>query len=184
LKTLVLDNGSPFTLNIIKLIDKLNQKYDCKAYNEVADHLLYDKIILSGRQKNNKDINAVNSSIVKSCYNQNIPLLGICYGAEIISLTFGGSIHRIERIQGLEQIRVFEENVLIPNIGNIRVYESHSYSIARLPREFKSVANSKFSSHELFFHTRKKIYGTQFHPENSGKIGLGIFQNFLNITNE
>jgi GMP synthase (glutamine-hydrolysing) len=184
LKTLVLDNGSPYTLNILKLIDKLNQKYDCKRYNEVADHLLYDKIILSGRQKNDKNINAANSSIVKSCYYQNIPLLGICYGAEIISLTFGGSIHRIERIQGIKQIRVFEENDLIPKRGNIRVYESHSYSIARLPREFKSVASSRFSSHELFFHTTKSIYGTQFHPENSGKIGLGIFRNFLNITNE
>lgn len=184
MKTLVLDNGSPFTFSILKFFDKLNQKFDCKKYNEVANHLLYDRVILSGRQKNDKSINVVNSSIVRSCYCRNIPLLGICYGAEIIALTFGGSIHRIERIHGLKEIKVHKENDLIKKRGTIRVYESHAYSIAKLPAEFISVATSEFSSHELFCHTIKKIYGTQFHPENSGKVGLAIFRNFLNISDE
>ena len=182
--TLVVDNGSPFTINIRNLLEKLDQKYDCKKYGEVGNLILYDKIILSGRQKNDRNINAVNSSIVKFCYYHGIPLLGICYGGEIISLTFGGSIHKIERIQGVEQIRVLEENILIPKRGTVQVYESHAYRVSKLPREFKSVASSRYSSHELFLHTTKKIYGTQFHPENSGKIGVDIFRNFLNMTNE
>jgi GMP synthase (glutamine-hydrolysing) len=184
LTILVVDNGSPFTINIANVLEKLNQKFDCKSYTEVANLLSYNKIILSGRQRNDRNINAVNSSIVKSCYSHGVPLLGICYGGEIISLTFGGSIHKIGRIHGVEQIRVLEENILIPKKGTIQVYESHTYSVARLPREFKSVASSRYSSHELFFHTTHKIFGTQFHPENSGEIGVDILRNFLNVTNE
>ncbi|MDP9197208.1 MAG: gamma-glutamyl-gamma-aminobutyrate hydrolase family protein [Thermoproteota archaeon] len=181
LKVLVLDNNSPFTSDILNLLDKLFQKYECKKCLEAPNPLPYDRIILSGRKKNDKRINAMNSSIIRFCHSYDKPLLGICYGAEIIALTFGGSIRRIQQVIGMTKINIHIENDLIKSEGIWEVYEGHSYNIARLPKEFVSVASSQFSKYEIFCHSKKKIYGTQFHPERSGELGLKIFRNFLNI---
>jgi GMP synthase (glutamine-hydrolysing) len=181
LKTLVLDNGSPFTTDILNLLDKLDQKYDCKKFSEVSFHMTYGRVILSGRKKNDQRINSVNSSIIRTCHNNDIPLLGICYGAEIIALTFGGSIRRIEHVQGSTKITVFRKNDLMEENMLTEVYESHSYNIARLPPEFISLARSYVSPYELFYHTTKKIYGTQFHPERSGEVGYNLFRNFVRL---
>ena len=181
MKTLVLDNGSPFTPDILSILNKLDQKYDCKKFDEVNFHLPYERVILSGRKKNDQRINSVNSSLIRTCYNQNIPLLGICYGAEIIALTFGGSIRRIEHIQGPTKITVFRKNNLMEECRLTEVYESHTYNIARLPQEFIPLAKSRTSQFELFFHSTKKIYGTQFHPERSGDVGCNLFSNFIRL---
>lgn len=176
-----MDNGSPFTDDILTLLDTLGQRYNCKSWTEVSLPLPYKRVILSGRRKNERRINAINSIIVRKCHQDNIPLLGICYGAEIIALTFGGSIRKIEHAQGLTKIAVFEENDLIKEKGYVEVYESHSYSIARLPPDFISIASSNICQYELFRHKAAKMYGTQFHPERSGNVGINIFRNFLNL---
>src|SRR5437588_4048442 len=59
------------------------------------NNLSCDKVILSGRRMNNREINIVNSSIIRQCFEKNIPLLGICYGAEIVALTLGGTIRKM-----------------------------------------------------------------------------------------
>ncbi|MDQ5868365.1 MAG: gamma-glutamyl-gamma-aminobutyrate hydrolase family protein [Thermoproteota archaeon] len=181
MKVLVLDNNSPFTSDILHCLDKLDQKYECRKCLEVPNPLSYDRIILSGRKKNDKRINATNSSIIRLCHSYDKPLLGICYGAEIIALTFGGSIRRVKQVMEMTKINIHRENDLMTKKGIWEAYESHSYNIARLPKEFVSVASSQFSPYEIFCHTKKKIYGTQFHPERSSELGFEIFRNFLNL---
>ena len=95
MKVLVLDNNSPFTSDILNCLDKLDQKYECRKCLEAPNPLYYDRIILSGRKKNDKRINAINSTTIRLCHTYDKPLLGICYGAEIIALTFGGAIRRV-----------------------------------------------------------------------------------------
>ncbi len=87
---LVIDNGSPYVKDITSCLDNLSQVYDLKRYDEELLLSNYQKVILSGRRKNKKEINSTNSKIIKTCYANETPLLGICYGAEIIALTFGG----------------------------------------------------------------------------------------------
>jgi GMP synthase (glutamine-hydrolysing) len=181
LKVLVLDNNSPFTSDILNCLDKLDQKYECRKCLEAPNPLYYDRIILSGRKKNDKRINAINSTTIRLCHTYDKPLLGICYGAEIIALTFGGAIRRGEQVVGMTEINIHRENGLMTKMGIWEAYESHSYDIARLPKELVSVANSRFSPYEIFCHNIKKIYGTQFHPERSGDFGFKIFRNFLNL---
>ena len=181
MKVLVLDNNSPFTSDILNCLDKLDQKYECRKCLEAPNPLYYDRIILSGRKKNDRRINAINSTTIRLCHTYDKPLLGICYGAEIIALTFGGAIRRGEQVVGMTKINIHRENGLMTKMGIWEAYESHSYTIARLPEEFVSVANSRFSPYEIFCHNKKKIYGTQFHPERSGDFGLKIFRNFLNL---
>jgi len=117
LKVLVLDNNSPFTSDILNCLDKLDQKYECRKCLEAPNPLYYDRIILSGRKKNDKRINAINSTTIRLCHTNDKPLLGICYGAEIIALTFGGAIRRGEQVVGMTEINIHRENGLMTKMG-------------------------------------------------------------------
>lgn len=180
---LVVDNTSPFTADILACLRQLDIPYIYKRFSEVsdADLIQCDKVILSGRRKHSDQINMVNSRITRYCYSGCKPLLGICYGAEIIALTLGGSICKMPtHIQGMMVVSVSVPNALIEGKKSILVYESHGYSIAKLPVSLKSLASSKYCKHEVFA-GNSKIYGTQFHPEKSENDGLAIFKNFSRI---
>jgi GMP synthase (glutamine-hydrolysing) len=183
LAVLVVDNLSPFTADILSCLDQLDKPYLHKRFSEVSNEDLAqcDKVILSGRRKYNRQINAVNSSIIRYCHCRNKPLLGICYGAEIIALTLGGSIRKMPaHVQGMTEVSLSSPNPLTEGKKSIFVYQSHRYCIAKLPSNFKSLANSKYCEHEVFSNN-SKMYGTQFHPEKSGGDGLALLKNFLAI---
>ncbi len=181
LPVLVVDNLSPFTPDIVACLGKLEVYHECVKYSQVtaADLGRYDRVILSGRRMNDPTINASNSKIIKSCHDSGQPLLGICYGSEIIALTLGGSLRRMPRhAQGPITIEPMH-NALTLGKKQVKVYESHGYCVARLPPEFEVLAGSQDCQYEIFAHKTKKIFGTQFHPEKSGADGLDIIANFL-----
>lgn len=158
----------------------MGQAHDLKKYDEEFLLSGYQKVILSGRQKNKKEINSMNSKIIRTCFDNETPLLGICYGAEIIALTFGGSIHKTGLVHGLNRINIEKPTKLLEKV-HCNVYESHSYAISHLPENFICVASSSSSKHEIICHTSKRIFGTQFHPEKSGKCGTELIRNFLSL---
>lgn len=177
---LVVDNLSPFTPDILDCLGRLGVPYVYKKFSEVSDADLgrCEKVILSGRRKNSKEINAANSRIVRQCHGSGKPLLGICYGAEIIALTLGGSIRKMPaHVHGTTVVSVSDQNPLTDNKKSISVYESHGYCVARLPAVFRSLASSQYCDHEIF--ASGKTYGTQFHPEKSGGDGMALLQNFV-----
>lgn len=179
---LVVDNLSPFTPDILTCLSKLDVAYVCRKFSEVTDSDLTAcaKVILSGRRRNSSEINAKNSKIVRQYHDESKPLLGICYGAEIIALTLGGSIRRMpSHMQGTTEVMVSGQNPLTRNKKSISVYESHGYCVAKLPASFKSLASSQYCEHEIF--SSDKIYGTQFHPEKSGSDGLSVLENFSKL---
>jgi GMP synthase (glutamine-hydrolysing) len=179
---LVVDNMSPFTPDILACFDKLGMHHVHRKFSDVTDSDLKacDRVILSGRRKNNKEINATNSRIVRQCRNDGKPLLGICYGAEIIALTLGGTIRKMPaHVQGTTKVAVSGQNFLTGGKKSILAYESHGYCVARLPPGFKSLASSQHCVHEIF--SSGRIYGTQFHPEKSGSDGLEVLQNFAKL---
>jgi GMP synthase (glutamine-hydrolysing) len=178
------DNLSPFTPDILKSLEGLGAKHLCLPYSKVsaADLTNCDRIILSGRRRNSKEINSANSKIIKFCHGWDKPMLGICYGAEIIALTLGGTICRMaSHVQGQTAIEVTKTNPLTGERRGISVYESHAYCIARLPEKFDSLASSEYCRHEIFSHESKPIFGTQFHPEKSGRDGEVVLGSFLKV---
>jgi len=139
-------------------------------------------VILSGRRKYSKEVNRINSIIIRYCKHHGKPLLGICYGAEIIALTLGGSINKMPTlIQGMTKVSISDTNALTQEKNSILVYESHRYCIAKLPSNFISLASSEYCQHEVFCSDNKSIYGTQFHPEKSGDDGLDLLKNFAEL---
>lgn len=180
---LVVDNLSPFTSDILTCLSRLDEPYFHRRFSQVSrdDLSQCDHVILSGRRKHSTEINAVNSRIIKYCHDHSKPLLGICYGAEIIVLTLGGSIRKMPaHVQGKIEVSPSSANPLTKGKKPILVYESHRYCIAKLPSNFKSLASSRYCEHEVFSND-SKMYGTQFHPEKSGDDGLDLLKNFLMI---
>ena len=162
---LVVDNGSVYTQN---LIDLLKQKIDLEELTHTKINLSnlnkYDSFILSGRRKNDQKMNNVNSNIIKHAIYKKKPLLGICYGAEILALTLGGTIKKSDSLQkGNQMVVVTDKNLLCK--GKIDVFESHHYEISILPESLESIANSDTCKNEIVRYNNSNIYGTQFHPE-------------------
>ena len=96
----------------------------------------------------------------------NKKLLGICYGAEILALTLGGTIRKIESVQkGDEKIEILQDNFIVNN--SLNVFESHGYEISKLPDMLIPIGKSNNCKYEIIQHKEKPIFGTQFHPEMS-----------------
>ena len=165
---LVVDNGSIYTKQLTDFLSQKNvlfEKQSPQLFN--LDSLSnYDSFILSGRRKNEKKINEINSKIITYCIENDIKLLGICYGAEILALTLGGTIRKTTSIQkGSESIQTLKDNSICSD--SLDVFESHSFEISKLPNMLVHLAQSKNCKYEIIQYKKKPIFGTQFHPEMS-----------------
>jgi len=178
---LVVDNGSIYTKN---LTDFLNEKNI--LFKEQTPQLLdlnslenYDSIILSGRRKNEKKTNEINSKIVTYSIKNDTKLLGICYGAEILALTLGGTIRKTLSLhKGNETIEIFKENPI--SSDSLDVFESHGFEISKLPSALVPLAESKHCKYEIIQYEKKLIFGTQFHPEMS-QDGHDLIEKFCSL---
>jgi GMP synthase (glutamine-hydrolysing) len=178
---LVVDNGSIYTQNLIDFLIK--QKFLFEKFSpyemEIKSLEKFNSFILSGRRKNEKKINQINSLIIKHSIQNNKKLLGICYGAEILSLTLGGTIRKLETSQkGNTEISIQSKNVLTNE--KIKVFESHGFEISKLPDSLISIANSKNCKYEIIQYAGKLIFGTQFHPEMTAD-GKNLIHKFCSL---
>ena len=178
---LVVDNGSVFTTNISKILLKNQTEFNVIRFEQITnlDLTKFDAFILSGRRKNEQKMNATNSEIIKHVVSTKKPLLGICYGAEILALTLGGTIRKSEDIvKGLPTVNVKTPNSLCDK--DIEVYQSHSYEIAKLGNKLENFAISETCQYEIIKHKTLPIFGTQFHPEMSID-GESLIESFVKI---
>ena len=184
-KILIIDFGSQFTQLIARKIRELG------VYSEILSHNKSNKInlenvkgiILSGGPLNvyqDKKIKFDNTILKK-----NIPILGICFGHQIISKEFGGKVKQSKfREFGLAEVTKIKKSLLLKNFfdkkNKSKVWMSHSDQVTKLPRGFKTVAYSKNSKLAIIENSSKKIYGVQFHPEVTHTTkGKQILKNFL-----
>jgi len=178
---LVIDNGSVYTKNLIDFLHNKNILFE-KQTPELLDPKLlnnYNSFILSGRRKNEKKTNEINSKIINHAIQNDKKLLGICYGAEILALTLGGTIRKLTLPQkGTEKINIQRENRL--SNEDLQVFESHGFEISKLPDILIAIGESKNCKFEIIQYDKKLIFGTQFHPEMSGD-GQNLIQKFCSL---
>ena len=178
---LVLDNGSVYTKNLIDFLNQKNILFETQTPQNIDLNKIekYNSIILSGRRKNEKKTNEINSKIIMHSIENDKKLLGICYGAEILALTLGGTIRKTNSLQkGDETINVFKENPISKD--SLTVFESHGFEISKLPKTLVSLAESENCKYEIIMFDGKPIFGTQFHPEMS-QDGHSLIEKFCSL---
>ena len=178
---LVVDNGSIYTKNLTNFLNEKNIFFEKQTPQLLDLNSLenYDSVILSGRRKNEKKTNEINSKIITYSIKNNVKLLGICYGAEILALTLGGTIKKNSSLQkGNEIIKIFKENPI--SNDSLDVFESHGFEISKLPHVLVPLAESKNCKYEIIQYEKKQIFGTQFHPEMS-QDGHDLIEKFCSL---
>ena len=178
---LVVDNGSVYTKNLTDFLTTKKIKFNYKKHSNVilSEIKNFNSYILSGRRKNNQEMNALNSKIIQHAVSEQKNLLGICYGAEILALTIGGTIKKKNVLQkGDQEISIIKPNPLCS--GTIKVFESHNYEISRISNSLINIANSKNCFYEMIQLNNHNIFGTQFHPEMSSD-GHAIIEAFVSL---
>ena len=176
-----MDNGSIYTKNLIDFLSEKKVKFAIQKADDVnlSDIQKFYSLILSGRRTNDRKMNAINSKIIKHAVSEKKPLLGICYGAEILAITLGGTIKKSDKhVRGEETVVVENKNEICD--GEMGVTESHKYEISQLGPEIHSLASSKSCKYEIVKHNSLNIFGTQFHPEMSND-GQTMIEAFLSL---
>ena len=185
-KILIIDYGSQFTQLIARRIRELG------VYSKIISH---NKIKLSDI-KNNKvgglilsggPLNVYQSSKIKfdkRILDLEIPILGICFGHQILSKNLGGKVKKSKyREFGLANLKKKNKSLLTKDFFNnnkCNVWMSHSDEVSKLPKGFSVIGSTKNSKFAMIENFKKKLFGIQFHPEvTHTKNGKKILRNFV-----
>ncbi|MDR0814179.1 MAG: glutamine-hydrolyzing GMP synthase [Bacteroidales bacterium] len=183
-KIIILDFGSQTTQLIARRIRELNTYCEILPYNKFPfDDTTVKGVILSGSPYSVYDENAFKTDL--SRMRNKYPLLGICYGAQLLAHSSGGTVESAgSREYGRANLtKIDTENPLFKNITEgSQVWMSHGDSITRLPESFRVIASTQSVEAAAFAINREQTWGVQFHPEvYHTEEGSKILDNFLNI---
>tara|TARA_A100001015_G_scaffold136235_1_gene151142 strand:+ start:3472 stop:5013 length:1542 start_codon:yes stop_codon:yes gene_type:complete len=189
---LIVDFGSQVTQLIARRIRELNVYCEIIPWDkDVASTISLKKataIILSGGP--GSTMVERSPTISKKIFKFDIPLLGICYGHQLICKLLGGKISKSGK-------REFGKTIIRRNIKNQspflknlfkknteEVWMSHGDAVTELPKGFLELASSDTSPFSIIGDNVKKIYGVQFHPEVFHTTnGKKFLENFVNVAN-
>ena len=169
---LVVDFGSQVTQLIARRIREQNIYCEVIPYNKLTINLLNNNkpsgVILSGGPASVNDSHP--PLIPNEIFSKNIPILGICYGMQLIAKAFGGTVKKTsKREYGDTRIEITENNSINPDSWDIgsshNVWMSHGDSLSDLPKQFESFIKSTDNDYVGIANETKKIFGLQFHPE-------------------
>jgi len=163
--------------NWIKYLEKKNHNFylipnSIKNFILMSKNLKPNLIILTGGndifKKNSyiKNRLKVEKKIISYAISKKIPILGICRGAQLLNLFFGGKIRKIKNHMRtrhnifLEKKTLFKKNKL-----EVNSFHNHGISSKDLSKKLKVLARDKNKNIELYCHKSKKIIGVMWHPE-------------------
>ena len=184
-KILIIDFGSQVTKLIARRVRDLGVFSEIINPNDLKKVRNFDNIkgiILSGGPSTVTKSNF--QTIPKNIFEKKIPILGICYGLQLIAKLFGGKIKSSKKRREFGRAFIFKkkQSNLMKNFFSKKnsVWMSHEDAVVKLPKNFKVVAFTKSSKLTVIENSKNKIYGVQFHPEvTHTDNGNQIFKNFL-----
>ena len=197
--------------NISSVINSFKEvakdKVNIEVTSDVNKIKLCDKVVLPGQGSFKscigalKSINGLVDTLNEFAINNKKPILGICVGLQMFADTgyeetetkglgwISGKVSKIDNNQGKfklphigwNQINIVKESKIFKDIkNNSHMYFVHSYEF--LPEDKNVIsATINYSSNIVCSVEKENIFGTQFHPEKSDKIGLKIIDNFIKL---
>ncbi|WP_413854128.1 glutamine-hydrolyzing GMP synthase [Candidatus Ruminimicrobium bovinum] len=181
---LILDFGSQYTQVIARKIRESHVYCEIfpgnKKLDEIQNMDSVQAVILSGGPASvyEKDAPKPDNKV----WQLNVPVLGICYGMQLIAQQLGGKVqHSKNREYGLADIQIKTKSLLFAGLKTkMPVWMSHGDKLTNLPKNFKIVASSKNCPNAAIVNNEGTIYGVQFHPEvHHSPFGKQILDNFL-----
>ncbi len=184
-KILIIDFGSQFTQLIVRRIRELGVYSELVSHKKVKSSQIKSNtkgIILSGGPLNVYQLN--DKLFDKTILKLGIPILGICFGHQILSKFSGGKVKQSKHREfGLANISKKNNSLLIKDFFNKKskkVWMSHADQVYKLPKMFKVIASSENSKYAIVESRKEKFFGVQFHPEvTHTENGKKIFSNFI-----
>jgi GMP synthase (glutamine-hydrolysing) len=184
-KIIVLDFGSQYSHLICRRIREFSVYAELVSYDtpyEKIQQMNPKGVIFSGGPSSvyNKDAPRPDQKI----FQMKLPLLGICYGHQIIVDNFGGKVKRANKEYGHSTLTVDNSSDLLDGVGSsLRAWMSHGDEAENVPGGFEIIGHTERSHAAAIANKQQSIYGIQFHPEVvHTENGVQILKNFvLNI---
>ncbi len=178
---LILDFGSQYTQLIARRVRELNVYCEIHPYNHVpAINSSIKGVILSGSPCSVRD--AGSPDIDLALFGK-IPVLGVCYGAQLIANKSGGTVlpSQIREYGRAKLTTVDHHNELLKEISlDSQVWMSHADTIASVPEEFEIIASTLTVKVAAFKKKGENLFGIQFHPEVTHTLeGKNLLRNFV-----
>lgn len=180
---LILDFGSQYTQLIARRVREQKVFSEIHPYNTDLSSFKNRRlkgIILSGGPSSvyEKDAPRIGNEL----FELGLPVLGICYGLQLITFLNGGQVVQAEEKEyGPAQIAISEESSIFAGVpSGSGVWMSHGDKVVTLPDGFKAIAKTDNAPFAAIQHEEHKWFGLQFHPEvTHTPLGSRIFHNFL-----
>ena len=186
-KILILDFGSQYTQLIARAVREANVYCEIIPYSKKFEFEPGLKgIILSGSPCSVNEEKAPDVNV--QAFIEQIPVLGICYGAQLTAKRFGGLVEKSDKREyGRAQLRLKKDDILLKNVSaQSQAWMSHSDTIKELPAGFELLADTAsipvaaFKKSANGVQTSFPLYGVQFHPEVYHTTeGKKVINNFL-----
>ena len=181
-KIVVLDFGSQYSHLICRRIRDFSVYAELVPFDISLENLkkLNPKgIIFSGGPSSVYDSGAPIPD--KEIFQLNVPILGICYGHQIIVNNFGGKIKRANKEYGSSVLTIDNNSDILNGIGDsVRAWMSHGDEAENVPEGFEIIGHTESSRSAAIANKQKTVFGIQFHPEvvHTEK-GTEILKNFV-----
>ena len=185
-RVLILNFGGQYGMLIARRVREFNVYCELKPFNTPFDEIVNfnpSAIIFTGGPNSVYEENSPKAD--ERIFSLGVPVLGICYGCQLIAYLFGGKVESVSDIGNREYGKtqtVFDDSItLFCGLPKKSVtWMSHGDEITALPVGFKAIAHSKKCPIAGLCDERRKIYGVQFHPEVTHTVyGRQVIKNFL-----
>ena len=185
-KIIILDFGSQFTQLIARRVRELNVYCEIMPYNKMPElDPSVKAVILSGSPFSVRQDDALQLDL--SLIVGKIPVLGVCYGAQLIANNLGGKVERSQKREyGKAKLsQILKRDPFLKGIkAGSQVWMSHGDSITELPSDFEMLAHTEGGVTAAFkrknIRGQAPVYAIQFHPEVTHSLdGLKLLKNFI-----
>lgn len=180
---LILDFGGQYNQLIARRVR------ECNVYSEVVP---FDISIEKIKEKNPRGIiftggpasvyGEDSPKCAEEIFDLGIPVLGICYGMQLMTHTLGGNVARAEKREyGATEVNIDNSSLLFEGFDNTNKFlMSHTDFVQEVPEGFKNIGHTSSCPNAAMENKEKNLYGIQFHPEvNSSINGTKVIHNFL-----